>query len=240
MISGVPWDPLPDHVHVFDLTPGQIRQSAPNTAAIRQWRRAQRELSEEDILPLLHGASHAIIRRFGPRAVFNPVVQAALFYWLTFAQYASTKTEAEYAAFGADALLDAFRANLSRRVERTPTRLASIQKTFAELLTRARTFKTLQESQHGQAALLAKARWFDPVSPQRCASLDISECDGYRDGSPRNRHGVFRKTLRDMRGLAEKQTPSVRPGGDLSITLRPARDGSAPHIGCAPTVRSPV
>src|SRR5262249_54874388 len=41
MISGVPWDPLPDHVHVFDLTPGQIRQAAPDAAAIRQWRRAQ-------------------------------------------------------------------------------------------------------------------------------------------------------------------------------------------------------
>jgi len=208
MISGVPWDTLPDHIHVLDLSPDRIRQAAPRKATITQLTAAQRKLDEADTLPLLLGAAHGIIRRFGPWAVFNPIVLTALFQWLIVAQYSATKAEAEYAAGGADALLDALRPNLSRRLWRTPDRLASIQKAFGELLARAEQLEALRQSQPRRRALLAKARdWFgarvdhgDLRRWERMTATAIA-----MDVLRSQRGNISEKALRDLRRLGDKQ-----------------------------------
>ena len=205
MISGGPWDSLPDRIHVLDLSPDQIRRAAPKPAAPAQWAAAQRKLGEADTLPLLLGAAHGMIERFGPWAIFNPVVLAALFYWLLFAQYAPTKPEAEYAADAADSLLDAFRPNLSRRLSRTPDRLTGIQQEFSELLARARQLKELQQSQHPGRALLARAReWFGArVDGRDLRRWELMTATPIAMDVLKSQRGLSARALRDLRRLAD-------------------------------------
>jgi len=206
MISGGPWDILPDRIHILDLSPDQIRQAAPKRTVFAQWSAAQRKLRQIDTLPLLLGAAHGIIERFGPWAVFNPVVLTALFYSLLVGQYAPTRPGADDATAAADSLLDAFRPNLSRRLSRTPDQLTGIQQDFSELLTRARQLKELQQAQHRRRALLAKARdWFGArVDDRDLRRWEPMTATAIAMEVLKSQRGRSAKALRDLRRLAER------------------------------------
>jgi len=91
----------------------------------------------------------------------NPVVVITLFHWLVLAKFAPTKAQAKYAASCADALLDALRPDLSRRVVRTPNHLANAPEDSEELLANARKLKVLQRQHAFPRAILSKAKkWF--------------------------------------------------------------------------------
>src|SRR5215467_3691435 len=81
MIRGVPWDTLPSHIHVLDLSPEQIRRAAPTQDVLAHVTAAKRALDNADRLHLLLGAAHDSIVTLGPWAVFDRVVLTALFYW---------------------------------------------------------------------------------------------------------------------------------------------------------------
>jgi hypothetical protein len=207
MINSVPWDVLPDHIHVLDLTPEQIRAaSVSSSAVISAVKAAQQGLTDAETLPLLFGAARGMIDRFGPIALFSPIVPTALFACLTIARYAPTKNAAEDGARAADVLLDSLRADLSRRLVRSSDRLDATRQAFERLLTRARELKSLLRARRPPGVILAKAKdWFGA----RIDSRDLRRWDRMTDTAIAmeilaGRLGIGLKALRDQRRLADK------------------------------------
>lgn len=206
MINSVPWDILPDRIHVLDLTPQHIlAASVPGRTAITAVRAARRGLSEADKPALLFGAAHGMIDRFGPLALLSPVVIAAIVSYLSLAQYAPTKNAADDGARAADVLLDALRADLSRRLVRSSDRLPAMRRAFERLLTRAREFKELLQSHRPPRVVLATAKdWFG-------AWVDYRDLRRWERHTPTaiatevlaDQLGIGQKALRDQRRLAD-------------------------------------
>lgn len=207
MTNSVPWDVLPDHIHVLDLTSEQIRAaSVSSSEVIGAVKATQQTLTEVETLSLLFGAARGMIDRFGPIALFSPIVPTALFYCLTIARYAPTKNAAEDGARAADVLLDALRADLSRRLVRSSDRLDATRQAFERLLTRARELKTLLRSHRPPSGILAKAKdWFGARIDYR----DLRRWERKTDTAIAmeilaGQLGISLKALRDQRRLADK------------------------------------
>jgi len=207
MIAGAPWDTLPDHIHVLDLSPEEILKAAPTKEIVAQLSRVRSPRDQSESLHLLLGVADGIIRQFGPWAlVMNPVVVITLFHWLVLAKFAPTKAQAKYAASCADALLDALRPDLSRRVVRTPNHLANAPEDSEELLANARKLKVLQRQHAFPRAILSKAKkWFgarvDGRDLRRWGRMTAAQIvtDVLGGEKPKTK-----KTLRDYSRLADR------------------------------------
>jgi len=201
MIRGVPWDTLPTHIHVLDLSPEQIRQATPEPSEVAQYAKAQQHIGEGETMAFLHGAARNVIEQLGPWAVFDPVVLTPLFYWLVYAQHAPSKEDARRAAAAADSLLDALRPDLSRHVSRTSEKLT---RSSDEALGRARQLRELLHGPLPLPAIRAKARdWFGA----RVDDRDLRRWKSMTDADIaadllRSETGLSKKAVRDLRRLA--------------------------------------
>jgi hypothetical protein len=247
MTAGVPWDTLPDHIHVLDLSAQDIRAAASRTSSdVALLSSIQRQLTAVDDVPFLIGAAHRIIRQRGPWAVLNPIVPIALFHCLIAARYARDSEEAQHAARYADSLLDGLRPNLRQRRSRTPARLLDMQEQFRVLLDRSLQLKHLLDSGEPLRVTLAKSRdWFG-------ARVDGRDLDRWRSmtadaiatelirGAQRGRRGISEKSLRDYRHLAYKaqEIDETWHGFITYLHQRPERERR--HIETAlPLISSP-
>src|SRR5215467_9118197 len=201
MIRGVPWDTLPTHIHVLDLSPEQIRQATPEPSEVAQYAKALQHIGEGEAMAFLHGAARSVIEQLGPWAVFDPVVLTPLFYWLVYAQHSPSKEEARRAAVAADSLLDALRPDLSRHVSRTSEELT---RSSDEALGRARQLRELLHGPLPLPAIRAKARdWFGA----RVDDRDLRRWKSMTDADIaadllRSETGLSKKAVRDLRRLA--------------------------------------
>jgi len=142
-----------------------------------------------------------MIDRFGPLALFSPVVIAAIVSCLMSAQYAPTKNAAEDGARAADVLLDALRADLSRRLVRSSDRLDATRRTFERLLTHARALKELLQSDRPPRVVLAKAKdWFG-------ARIDYCELRRWERKTPT---AIAMEVLAGRLGIGQKANATRR------------------------------
>ncbi len=155
-IIGVPWETLPNGVHVLDLDPALVRIALTKSPELKDLDR----VSETPTLALyrLFGATQNLIRRLGPLALFNQLVQLTLFLFLATARQAPTKDAAERAADAADALLLEFLPDLSRQMTRTPERLTQMRQAFQQTHDHAIEIRKALEMTGVTSGILARAR----------------------------------------------------------------------------------
>jgi hypothetical protein len=160
MSRGVPWDTFPDAIHVLDLDPDQIRAALQHLAPFDTLDAAGlARLSEPpNDLFLLFGSAQTTIRALGALAVFDPIVQVALFEWLRVAHYTPAKDEAAFAANHAAQLLDEFLPDLSRRMIRIPERLAEVDTALRKLVKKVEPVRQALRGEGLTTKVLAQAR----------------------------------------------------------------------------------
>jgi len=242
MIAGLPWDTLPDHIHVLDLSPKDIRKAALPQAVVAQLSGAPSAVDQVQSLQLHLEVALGIIRQFGPWALFNPVVITGLFHCLVIAQYTQARSDAHAAASYADALLDALRPDLSRRVSRTPDNLANPPEDAGELLVNVRRLMALQRQRASPKVILSKAKeWFGPRVDgrdlRRWKSKTAAEIVTELLGGERPRS---EKTLRDYRRLDARAAGIAEGWKDFQEYLQQRPTPEQLRItGALPPFRSP-
>jgi hypothetical protein len=160
MSRGVPWDTFPDAIHLLDLAPDEIRSALQHIAPFDALDAAglHRLREPPNDLLLLFGSAQGTIRALGPLAIFDPGVHVALFEWLRIAHYAPMKEEAAFAADLAVQLLHEFLPDLSRRMIRTPDRLAEVDTALRDLIKKLELVMEALKAEGPTTKVLAKAR----------------------------------------------------------------------------------
>jgi hypothetical protein len=132
---GMPWEVAQDRIHVLDLPPEAIRIALAAAAKSTRPLRNARGRSLDNPATQFHfqvSAALATIRQLGPWALGSGLPLITLLRCLALAQYSPSREEALIAAEAADALLDALRPDLSRRMTRTPYHLSELRTRFVE------------------------------------------------------------------------------------------------------------
>lgn len=132
---GVAWELAQDRIHILDLPPQAIKVAL---AAARRSARSVgnvhgRTLAEP--ITQFHVQVHAAlatIEQLGPWALGSSLPLITLLRCLILARYSPDRDEALIAAQAADALLDALRPDLSRRMTRTVYRLTELRTRVVE------------------------------------------------------------------------------------------------------------
>ena len=203
-IVGIPWDLPPNVVHILDLDPALVlgaMTKSPELADLSQ-------VSETPALALqrLFGATQNLIRRLGPLAVFNSLVQFALFAFLAGAHYAPTKNQAEHAAKAGEALLREFLPDLSRQMTRIPDRLAKMQRAFQQTYVHADRVRQELEAKGVTPSVLARAR---RLFGRRTRHSDLARWQrmtvhAMAVDALAAQHGLSGRAVRDQLRLADK------------------------------------
>ncbi len=204
LIIGPPWETPPNMVHILDLDPKLVRIAVTKSRELEQLDR----VAETPSLALqrLFGAALGLIRRLGPPAVFTPLVQLALFVFLTGAHQAPSKVHAERAADAAGALLREFLPDLSRQLTRTPDRLAEMREAFQQTYAQATRIREEFDTAGVTPRLLARARGLlgRRTRPGELARWLRMTAHAMAVEAFAVRHHLSAKAVRDQLRLAEK------------------------------------
>jgi hypothetical protein len=132
---GVPWEVAQDRIHVLDLPPQAVRAAVAAAKKPPRFAKASGP-NLHDPITQFHVQVHAAlatIGQLGPWALGSALPLLTLLRCLLLARYSPYRDEALMAAEAADALLDALRPNLSRRMTRTPTRLSELKAQLVDI-----------------------------------------------------------------------------------------------------------
>jgi len=147
-----------------------------------------------------------LIRRLGPLAVLNPLVQFTLFTFLTGAHHAPSRQEAERAADAADALLREFLPDLSRQMSRTPDRLAQLQAAFQQTHDHAAQIHQALAATGVTSQLVARAQrvWGRRIRPSHLARWQRMTLHAMAVEAFATQNRASAETVRDQLRLAGK------------------------------------
>ncbi len=206
---GVPWDVAQDRIHVLDLPPQAIRVALAAAAKSTRRLRNARGPGLENPIAQFHfqvAAALSTIGQLGPWALGSALPLITLLRCLVLARYSPSREEALVAAGAADALLDALRPDLSRRMTRTPYQLRELRARFIEIHQAVLDLHDGLRASGPSRALLtrAKQRFGATITMQhlrRWRGMDplaIARQLGGRE------LGRSEKALRDLLALAER------------------------------------